>query len=140
MRALIALATLALFCSVAVLQSACGPQACTLIGCRNGVTLRIHSPTGAPATAFSGTVAWDGESVAFACPYTEARPSECLEGSVFFPVEAPPGQVHVTIQSTSDGSSFSGTVDLEETVSYPNGPECGPECRNASAVVTLQSP
>ena len=104
-----------------------GPQACTLIGCVDGLSVEVSGLTSSgPVTVVvtapdgssrSATVTCAGSS----CPFQFAN---------FSPAS-------VTIDVTAGSQSRQVTRQPEYQLTRPNGPECPPECRTARVTVAL---
>ncbi|HEU0012273.1 MAG TPA: hypothetical protein VFQ45_01245 [Longimicrobium sp.] len=104
------------------LLAGCGGIAgvCTEIGCATGLTVRLGA---APAGGYRVEAIVAGQ---------EQRVHECAAGTtceVLFEDFAPQ---QVTVRVTGGGAAREETFTPSYQVSYPNGPECGPECRNAT--------
>ena len=116
---------------------------CTLIGCGDGLQLRILRPNGGPASDFRGTATWDGESQSFQC---SSAPSlgesfNCTGNILTFATQTPPRELQLRIDPLPDGTHFDGTLQLPEpTLTQPNGANCSPTCQFTSVDVTLQTP
>lgn len=110
-----------------------GPQACTLIGCLNGITVELEAlPTGPFKVELLLT--------STGAPNNPTYEYECTSGtncrqSIHFP-ELLPGYVRVRV-TTATGVRTTEFVDVEYVLSYPNGRACPPPCRNATVVVPL---
>jgi hypothetical protein len=105
-------------CLVALLTS-CGNEVCTLVGCNNGLLVNVGS---APASPFRVE----------AYVYSYARYGQTCSGTpchVFFP-EFTPEFVRIDLIAGADTVSrqFYPTYVLNR----PNGPNCDPECREAT--------
>jgi len=101
---------------------------CTLIGCANGLIVNLAQ---APTSAYRIEVfaIESGPHFIFEC----ANPAQCGPGAAFndFMPEA------VTIRVTTSAGTREETVHPTYDVSQPNGPNCGPECRQAQGTVAL---
>ena len=106
-----------------VLLSSCGGEygsVCSLIGCNSGLSITLASP---PATPFlvEAYVLPGGSRHAKTCSATPCQ--------VFFQ-NFTPTTVRIHVISGTD------TVTQDFTPAYavsrPNGPQCDPECRNAT--------
>lgn len=125
--------------------------ACSLIGCAAPLEVRFHASAW-PAGTYAVEVTADGvaASCEIAVPFgcedqatcTPAQPTWMLELSgcalpsgqqeilgVMFPDHAsPPASVDVTVRR--DGQVLAtGHYERTYTTWWPNGPDCGPECR-----------
>jgi hypothetical protein len=107
--------------------SAFDEQACTLIGCEDGLSLRLID---APMDQFLLEVEEaEGEIHQFEC----GTRHHC-DGAVFIPgVSADRVTVRVTVNESVVEREVALTYDLVQ----PNGPGCPPICRQATAEVSL---
>lgn len=103
-------------------------RACTMIGCDSGVTVQLASlpavPFSVELTAFPG-----GQSTLKQCTAEGA----CSATLFFEGVSADSVSIKVT---TGAGESVTGAKPAY-TVTRPNGPQCDPECRQASVNATV---
>jgi hypothetical protein len=117
----------------ALLLSACssfGPdRACTLIGCSDGLTIRLAS-----------------SSPSYKIEVLSEETGEPIPGRIFECSGACPQQVffnglmaaRLTIRvTTAAGSRITGISNVEYRISRPNGPGCPPECLQATVVAEL---
>ena len=139
----------------------CGGKVCTLIGCGYGLTASVHSADGRfPSGMHRIELMADGNTwtCTFAYPAalqmqplcsgirveflteticTETRcdpiPGQYVETIT---VAGTPGQVHVW-QYVDDVPILDAAAAPSYEESWPNGPECGPACRQASLSRTL---
>jgi len=95
-------------------------QACTLIGCAFDLGVEIE---GAPAGGFTLDVVVAGETVASATCSDGPCPFLSFDG-----VQAE----EVTLRLTWRGGSHEETFRPQYRVFQPNGPRCGPVCRQAT--------
>lgn len=104
--------------------------ACTLIGCASGVTIEVLGsiPEGSRITL------------------TPAHPNG-LARSVVCTAESPcAGPILIeefapetfTVRVSGEGVDFERTFSPAYTVSRPNGPDCPPECRNATITIDVR--
>ena len=101
---------------------------CTLIGCLNGLHVEIQ---GLPDTHYEVVVSEpDGESRVGSCV---ASPSgSCwVWFDDFYPSE-------VTINVTGADQTVSVTLQPAYQESQPNGPDCGPTCREATIEIDFR--
>lgn len=119
-----------LHATAALLLASCNPltQACTLIGCENGLNVRFNTAPAGPYTV----EAWSELRIA---PHV----FECAAGQTCGPVFFRAFQGHdVTVRVTTAAGtrtqSFTG-VDYEPQ--YPNGRDCGAVCEQATVTVQL---
>jgi hypothetical protein len=103
---------------------------CTLIGCESGLTVVIDNAPPGPFTVQGTAAGAAGVVRTGGCPDT----SGCT-GTVFLPAFTP-GRAQLTVTTSA------GTRQHEVTPAYattrPNGPRCGPTCRNATVRVAWQ--
>jgi hypothetical protein len=104
---------------VLVLNS-CRDQVCTLVGCFDGLTVAVAS---APATPFriEAFVLGGGPRYGQTCSGTPC--------SVFFPDFTPE---RVSIERIAGADTVRREFNPTYTLSRPNGPNCSPECRQAT--------
>ena len=104
------------------------PQQCTLVGCMDGLSVRLPA---APAGAWRVQVTdvATGATRTYDCPAT----SQC--GSVAFFAEFTPARARVRV--TTVGGSRDADVQPAYAESRPNGPDCPPVCRQAAVEVPL---
>ena len=112
-----------------VLLASCNPitQACTLIGCEDGLAVRLN---GAPAGPYR-VEAWSELRIAptvYECGAAETCPP------IFFPGFA--GNDVVVRVTTAAGVRTQAFDGVEYQAVYPNGRRCGGACEQA--VVTVQ--
>jgi hypothetical protein len=111
----------------AACTSATQEQACTLIGCSDGLVVRVE---GAPEGMTTIELKRPFRSpVVLTC----TGPDHCA-GGIQFADQTP---AHAIITITSGDRVKSVELDLAYTKSRPNGPGCEPECRQASVTVVL---
>jgi hypothetical protein len=133
-------------------------QACTEIGCSNGLSLSFTKAT-TPWEPGMYQVDIDADGKKITCttklPLTasDPAPSSCTDANVLLGVSGsalPAAQqslselqfntapAHVTVTVTRDGAVI-GTKDLTPTYkkSQPNGPDCEPTCNSASDTLPL---
>ena len=104
-------------------------QACTLIGCSDGITVVV---TNAPATAYSVEVILpDGTARTTSCDIA----GQCGNGLFVENVSAE----QVTIRVSGGGRTTSQVVRPQYAESQPNGPDCPPTCRHARVQVDFNS-
>ena len=97
-----------------------GPSACTLIGC-TGLVVEV---TGAPAQA--------AVTVAVTAPDGSTRSTTCTSATGTCPFSFPDfTPASVTIRVSTGTQTTEVTRQPIYEVTRPNGPACGPECRNA---------
>lgn len=100
---------------------------CTQIGCESGVRIELAEPLPEGATVTLASDRPGGVAVSFQC--TAASPCE----SPLFARDFTPESLTVRIQG--GGIDYSESFIPTYTASRPNGPNCPPECRNATIVV-----
>ena len=100
-------------------------RVCTAAACLNGLRMTLANP---PSGAFRIEAQAPGETVPHAIDCMSAQ--SCL---LFF-------QDYMPAQVTIRVIAGSGTTTLDATPAYgavrPNGPDCPPECRQATVTVT----
>ncbi len=101
---------------------------CTLAGCNSGVTVQV---TPLPTGPFRVEVSPLGHPVSFVRDCED--PADCAK--IFFPSFIPEA-VSVRVTTASD-TVFVEIVQLEYREFRPNGPRCGPVCRNADLDIPL---
>jgi len=125
-----AFTTLAIVCIV----SACsGPlEACTQIGCSSGLTVKLSS---APIGAFSVEILpWAGGNPPTYRVDCGGSAPDC-GSQVFFPdLIVDRAQVRIV---TTLGTVTHPIGPVSYATSYPNGRQCGPECRRATVTVGI---
>ena len=140
----------------------CGGKVCTLIGCGDGLTASVHSADGSfPSGMHRIELMADGNTWTCTFVYPAALqmqplcsgfrvefltrdglhrdPVRCDPGQYVetITVGGTPGQVHVW-QYVDDVPILDAAAAPSYEESWPNGPECGPACRQASLSWTLQ--
>lgn len=100
-------------------------QACTLIGCSDGVTVTVENAPAAPYTIEVGLP--DGSSRSTRC-----EPTHDCAGGVF--VEGVTGD-RLAVRVTGANGTSTHTVTPRYAELTPNGPQCGPVCRQARVTV-----
>ena len=104
-------------------------KVCTLIGCESGLKLAFKE---AVPERFSFTLtASDGETRQGECP-SRTEDSSCLEKEIFVS-QFTPDQVNLSLTLGEQTLTQSFTPDY--TLLRPNGPDCDPECRQATITV-----
>ncbi len=103
-----------------------GP-ACTLIGCEDGLSVDVQGDL--PASYTVSLEAAGMAMVEYQC--TAAAPCSVPH----FVPDFTPETVVVRVQG--GGVDYSETVTPEYTISRPNGPDCPPECQQATIVVQV---
>jgi hypothetical protein len=101
-------------------------SACTLIGCEDGLAIDVQ---GAVPASYTVTLeAPDGAPRVFECgPTRFCQP--------LFVAEFMPETVEVRVQA--EGVDFTAEFTPTYSVSRPNGPDCPPECRQATIRVVV---
>lgn len=115
-----------------LLLSGCtADKACTLIGCTDGLSLALSG--GIPAS-FELTLSAEGQAPKkISCPGGTAD-YICLPQSVFVN-NYTPDRVELTLSAREQ--QLSGSYTPVYTSSEPNGPGCGPSCRQGRIELTL---
>ena len=104
-----------------------GPErACTLIGCDNGLDLQVNSSL---SQSFSVKVSTIMGQPMYSFTCQAGQPCRAfISGQT-------PQEVRVTV-ATPQGD-VSKTFKPEYKISKPNGPDCPPDCKQATIVMTL---
>jgi hypothetical protein len=133
---------------LAVASASCdgiGGTTCTLIGCADGLRVRLDPPAPQPYRAQVTFPA--GQTIAFQCVSgavqglsgPEVAIAICDGGSFSVSCARSPGYCTtspVTIEVTgSDGLRRRAVVTPEYTLSRPNGPNCEPTCSTGTATL-----
>ncbi|HYW14344.1 MAG TPA: hypothetical protein VE871_20420 [Longimicrobium sp.] len=113
-----------------VLLASCNPitQSCTLIGCEDGLAVRLSS---VPAGAYR-VEAWSELRIA-------PQVFECAAGQTCAPIFFPAFEGHdVMVRvTTAAGVRTQEFDDVEYERLYPNGRRCGGACAQATVTVQL---
>jgi hypothetical protein len=142
------------------------PRACTLIGCEDGLHVRLQPDSGWPPGSYRFSIAADGRQAI--CrgalplpPCSSGRALTCepagmvtiVESGCALPAAAHgfseivfdpalrPGTVVVTIERGDDGRegvAASAHIAPEFRTVHPNGVDCPPACTQAQAVVAVR--
>lgn len=124
MRAIVWIALCVAACSGNAAESE-PQQVCTLIGCNDGLSVVVAS---ALAQDYSVTVKSGGATLhTFTC----RAGSECR---AFLENQTP---AQVTIEIATSAGTVTRSYTPEYKVSQPNGPDCPPECRQATVTVNV---
>lgn len=107
-------------------------QICTLIGCESGLTLAFEGA--APESYRFTLTAAEGETRQGECPATDAQDTLCFEDKVLLS-RFTPDQVELSLSVGEQ--SLKQTFQPQYTTSRPNGPNCEPECKQATITVDL---
>lgn len=108
------------------------PKACSLIGCESGLTLTFEAA--APERFRFSLSASDGETRQGECPAINAQDAVCLGDRVLIP-RFTPTQLDLSLSVGEQTSTQS--FEPEYKNSRPNGPDCEPECKQATLRVKL---
>jgi len=104
--------------------------ACTLLACENGLAVELASaPDGAYTVEVFTAASQNGPHYIFQC----VDPATC--GTSAFFAEFTP--VNVVVRVTTGGRTHEETVTPAYQQVRPNGPNCGPECKQATVTVAL---
>jgi hypothetical protein len=104
--------------------------ACTLIGCQSGLTVNLaQAPAGSYSIEVFTPSSQNGAHYVFQC----ASAASC--GTTAFFAEFTPASVVVRITTETGGREEYVTPSYQK--SRPNGPNCGPECIQATVTVAL---
>jgi len=105
-------------------------QVCTLLACENGLTVNLtQAPAGAYSIEVFTAAAANGPHYIFQC----ASAANC--GTTTFFAEFTPANVVVRVTTQAGTREESVTPGYQQV--RPNGPNCGPECKQASITVAL---
>ena len=101
------------------------PVACTMIGCSNGLSIRVNSTQ---TSNYSVTVSANNQVIGrFDCTAGQ----QCMN----FIENQTPDSISVVIQSS--GGTVTRSYRPEYQNNRPNGPNCPPECKQATVIVTV---
>lgn len=103
-------------------------EVCTLIGCESGLSVELVGDVPEEYT-ISVEPADGGPSRTVEC-----GPESACGAAVFF-ADFTPDSVRVTVEA--DGTTTSEPFKPSYELVRPNGPDCPPECRQATVVVEL---
>ena len=121
-----------LLTSFTVLVAACAntsePQRiCTLIGCENGLAVEVNHSL---QQSFTVNVRVGAQTIhTFRCD--PGQPCRA------FVSNQTPGEVTITIDAGGGQAPVSRTYRPEYRMNRPNGPDCPPECRQATVTLTV---
>ncbi|MCR9162527.1 MAG: hypothetical protein ACE37F_19180 [Nannocystaceae bacterium] len=136
-------------------SSGCDTQSCTLADCGSGASITVETQDDAslPEGELEVVVEADGETRTATCTESDEEPSGGLfegeDGAVQIRLTC--GQTGLSVGLTAadpedmpddyriqvfvdDELSLDESGTFEYSTSQPNGPDCGPTCRNASPV------
>lgn len=117
--------------STLLLAGACRlNEACTLIGCNDGLSVQLE---GAPPGPWTISVSAQGVTHAKDCP----AGGNC--GGMMFFEEFEPSVVNVTVTRETNTVTYNNLVPTQRTV-QPNGPHCGPSCNQPFVKVQPPAP
>ena len=101
------------------------PVACTMIGCSNGLSIRVN---GTLTSNYTVTVSANNQVIGtFNCTAGQ----QCMN----FIENQTPATISVVIQGA--GQKITRAYQPEYQNSRPNGPDCPPQCRQATVVVSV---
>jgi len=108
-------------------------RVCTEIGCRSGLQVNFNAPA-ASVVRVEIRVNGPGSQpvVVYECGTTSLG---CSNGAFFPDFSAAAASITVVTASGSQTTS----MPIEYTLTRPNGPDCPPECSNATVVVGVPS-
>lgn len=129
---LIASASLAALCCAPKRQEPKAAVVCTLIGCSSGVIVHLATM---PMTTFRVELIPRGGTYGTAYAFDCRQAGGCPQDIMFPDIITESARVTVT---TPRGSRETEIPSVVYTSLQPNGPRCGPECRQAK--VTAQIP
>ncbi|MBL8952526.1 MAG: hypothetical protein JNK82_17230 [Myxococcaceae bacterium] len=129
----------------------CGKQ-CTLILCRETLTLEVRTTDGGVPERLRGQITVEGDVLSFACPPEGVGSGDydCSPGTVVVDLnlvgvrgmtyvgDPLPASLPLTIEVPDAGLSWSGTLTPAYTTFEANGPGCG-ECSRGTERVTLEA-
>jgi len=128
-----------------------GCRQCTLILCRETLTLTVRTSDGGAPERLRGEISVEGETLSFSCPDPLAPDHECTDAGIVtidlnflgqdgraFVGDPLPAQLPLTLEVPDAGQAWSGTVTPAYTRFEPNGPGCG-DCGRGTATVTLEA-
>jgi len=107
-------------------------QACTLIGCEDGLNLKLDPM---PASFTLRLSTGDGQLQVLNCPSEGPQEAICFPDQVFVPRFTPDSLI-VDIQ-WEDQELKGQVLQPEYSVQRPNGPGCEPACRQGQASLKL---
>ena len=124
--------TLRAVCLLVVAMVGCVPttENCTLIGCLNGLMVRLE---GAPAGPWTVQVTSGNTTRTQECP----AGGNCA-GQVFFS-GLEPTTVNVTVTRGANSVTYNNLTPTANTV-QPNGPRCAPTCNQPFVTVAPPAP
>ena len=112
---------------------ALAPGACTLIGCQDGLMVQLATvPSGDFRVELRATSPTSQPVYVFVC----GSNTSCQHG-VFFPGYGE-DQAFVTVV-TSAGARTTEVTGIRYRLTRPNGPNCPPECRQATVAADVPS-
>jgi hypothetical protein len=149
------LTSLGILVVASVFVPSCSAKECTLIGCASGLTIEF---TGGNATPGRYRVEMVADEQPMSCEITlpsDGREAECSAGQPIWNIRILPDKTDgierlaqiVFYSATPKSVAF--TVHRDDKIvggdmlqptyveSFPNGPECGPACRQAQVQVAL---
>ena len=108
-----------------------GPEACTVVGCFNGLTVRLTSLPTEPYTVELRVPGAQEPIYSYEC---DGGPS--CEQVIHSPLET---LSRISVKVTTDtGLLVTEVLDVDYVETWPNGRDCPPPCRNAT--VTAEVP
>jgi hypothetical protein len=107
-------------------------RACTEIGCRSGLQVNFNAPA---ARVVRVEIRVYGPGSQPVLVYDCTTSPGCSNGAFFPDFSASAASITVVTVSGSQTTN----MEIEYTVTRPNGPDCPPECSNATVVVGVPS-
>ena len=108
-----------------------GDKVCTLIGCDSGLTVHLNTK---PAGTYRVEVFARGPDQQPAYVYDCSTAGICQQDIFFSGLIVDHPFIRVT---TTVGTKLVEITTVTYVSSYPNGPDCGPPCRNATVNVDI---
>jgi hypothetical protein len=124
--------------TLVVLTASCDPsrffgaEGCTLIGCDSGVSVRLSSQ---PVGAIKIEV-FEGPPTSNIVAYVYECVANCLKEVKFRGFTPDHPYVRITYGGVTQ---VTDVPSVTYTISRPNGPKCGPECKQGTVDVPLPS-
>jgi hypothetical protein len=102
-----------------------GPRVCTMIGCSNGLSIVVNSTVQQDLTV----TVLSGEQTLHSFTCRAGQPCQ-----TFLENQTP---MNVTVRVTSSAGTVSREYAPEYRMNRPNGPDCPPECRQATVTMAV---
>lgn len=107
-------------------------QECTLIGCEDGLNLRLEPM---PERFTLSLTASDGEHRTLSCPSENLQEAICFPEQVFIP-RFTPSSLKLQLRFGNDQLK-EAELTPEYSTQYPNGQSCEPACRQGTLTLQL---